>query len=245
MPCFDRACRSENELNDGSLGTISIFAGLYRSDEGAHEFSVHLRSYRVHVNSFPSKELSRVLNPVDSGRLHFNLLKSSRRQFVFVLVLFERTGDTTDPKENTLADLRKHLAPYNDVRDGETASGLEDTKGFTQDTILIGGEINYAVGNDDIDGVVGQGDVFDLTFEKLDVFNSGLALVFASKGQHFVRHVQAVGLAGWPHTHGRKQHVDASAGAKVEDRFAGVELGKCGRVAAAEGREYGLLWNLP
>ena len=98
--------------------------------------------------------------------------------------------------------------------------------------------------DDDIDGIVGQRDVFDFAFEKLDVFHSGLALVFAGQGQHFVGHIEAVGFAGRADAPGGEQHVDAAAGAEIEHGFAGIELGQRGGIAAAERSQHRFFGNL-
>ena len=81
---------------------------------------------------------------------------------------------------------------------------------------------------------VGQGNVFDFALEELDVFDAGLALVLAGEGEHVVGHVEAVGLAGGSDAFGGEQHVDAAAGAEVEDDFAGLEIDERGGIAAAE-----------
>ena len=130
-----------------------------------------------------------------------------------------------------------HFAADDHVGDGETAARLQDAERFAQHPVLVGGEIDHAVGNDDVDRVVGQGNVFDLALEKLDVLDAGLALVLAGESQHFIGHVEAVSFAGRADAPGGKQHVDAAARAKIEDGFAGIELGQGGRIAATERRE--------
>ena len=70
----------------------------------------------------------------------------------------------------------------------------------------------------------GKRNLLDLALEKLDILHARLALVFAGQRQHIVGHVQAVGLAGWPHALGREQHVDAAAGAEIEHRLARLQL---------------------
>ena len=86
----------------------------------------------------------------------------------------------------------------------------------------------------DVDRVVGQRDVLDLALQELDVLEAALALVLLGERQHLVGHVEAVGLAGRADAARREQHVDAAAGAEVEHRLAGLQLGQRGRIAAAE-----------
>ncbi len=129
------------------------------------------------------------------------------------------------------------------VRHCEAAARLEDAKGFAEDAVFIGRKIDDAVGDDDVDGVIGERDVFDFAFEKFDIVDSCLALVFASQRQHFVGHVEAVGFAVGRHAAGGEEHVNAAAGAKVENGFAGLELDEGGGIAAAERSHNGFLGN--
>ena len=62
----------------------------------------------------------------------------------------------------------------------------------------------------------------------------GFALVFARQGKHLVGHVEPVSFAGRPHTSRRKQHIDATAGTKIEYRFARIELRQRRRIAASQ-----------
>ncbi len=133
------------------------------------------------------------------------------------------------------------MAARDDVGDGEAAAGAEDAEGFGEDAVLVGGEVDDAVGDDDVDGVVREGDVLDLSLEELDVGEAGLELVLAGEGEHLVGHVEAVGKTGSPDAAGGEEDVDASAGAEVEDDLAGEEIGEGGGVAAAEAGEDGVL----
>ena len=81
-------------------------------------------------------------------------------------------------------------------------------------------------------------------FKKLHVFHSGFALILPRQGQHFVSHVEAVRFACRSNALGGKQHVDAAAGAQIEDGFAGAEFGERGWVAATERRKHRLFGNL-
>ena len=74
--------------------------------------------------------------------------------------------------------------------------------------------------------------------------HSGLALILPREGQHFVGHVEAVCFPGRSYALGGKQHVNAAAGAEIEDNFAGIEFSECSWIAATEGCKHGLFWNL-
>ena len=74
--------------------------------------------------------------------------------------------------------------------------GLQHPKRFAQNAILVGREIDDAVGDDHVHGLVGQGNALDFALEELDVLDARFALVLARQRQHLVGHVEAVGLAG-------------------------------------------------
>ncbi len=98
-----------------------------------------------------------------------------------------------------------------------------------------------AIRNDDIDRVIRQRDVFNGAFQEFDVIDAGLFLVFVSKGEHFVGHIQAVSFAGGANTFCGEDDVNAAAGAEVEDNFARLKLGERGGITAAQRRGHGLV----
>src|SRR5262245_49494109 len=207
-------------------------AWLARADECTHERAVDSR----HVYVFPGleEEITGVLGAIDASRLEIDRLETSLAELGSVLTLLERAGHAPDPELDAAADLKGHLAPHHDVRYREASTRSKDAKRLGENAILVGRQIDHAVGDDDVHGVVRKGNRLDLSLEKLDVVDTGLLLVLAGQGQHFVGHVESVGLATRSHAFGREQHVDPAAGAQVEHRLAGAELGECRRVAAAE-----------
>src|SRR4051812_42186031 len=76
-------------------------------------------------------------------------------------------ANASNPHFHAAAHLFRHVTADNYVGYGEAAAGLQDAEGFAQNLVLVGREINHAIGNDDIDGVFGQGDAFDFALEKL------------------------------------------------------------------------------
>ncbi len=91
---------------------------------------------------------------------------------------------------------------------------------FPQDGELVGGQVDDAVGDDDVDAVRGQWDVLDLAAQELDVGGSGLGCVVAGEREHLLGHVQPVGLAGGAHAPGGQERVNAAAGAQVQHDLA-------------------------
>ncbi len=73
----------------------------------------------------------------------------------------------------------------------------------------------------------------------------GLALVFVGQRQHFVGHVEAVGLAGGADAPCGEQDVDAAAGAEVEHDLTGIKLGQARSDCRSRARPAGLLGDLP
>ena len=134
------------------------------------------------------------------------------------------------------------------VTTSETAKrppGFRTRESFAQDFVFVGGKIDDAVGDDDVDGVVGQRDAFDLALQELDILDARFALVFVGQGQHFVGHVEAVGFAGGADAARGKQNVDAAAGTEIEDRLAGLQLRERRGIAAAERGQQRFFRDLP
>src|SRR5512132_941159 len=121
---------------------------------------------RAHVNTFGREKLARIFGTVDARRLDFDLLKASGGKLGAIVVFFECAGHAADPQEHALADLGRDLAPGDDVRHRKAAAGLEHTKGLPQHAVLIGREIDHAVRDDDVYGIVRKWDIFDLTFQE-------------------------------------------------------------------------------
>src|SRR2546427_3898272 len=117
--------------------------------------------------------------------------------------------------------------------------------GLAQNRVFVRREVDHAVADDHVNGRVRQRHVLHLAFEKLDIPHAGLARVFPRQLQHFVRHVQSVGLSCGAYAPGREQHIDAPAGAEVEDGFSLGQSRDRDRVATAERGDHRLLGQVP
>ena len=122
-----------------------------------------------------------------------------------------------------------------DVGDCEAAAGFQNTKGFAQHLTLVGRKIDHAIGDDDVDRSRRKRNVLDLTLEELDIGDACLPLIVARELEHLVRHVEAVRLSGRANSARREEHIEAAAGAEIEDDLAGVEVGEHRRIATPEG----------
>ena len=217
----------------------------YGADERAHEFSVHLRRDGVHVDALPGKKFPGILDAVDCGSARS---RSARIQPAASLLRysFSSSAPAMQPTHSrTLWRISGSISPR--VTTSETAKrppGFRHAKGFAQHPVLVGRKIDDAIGDDHVDGVVGQRNVFDLALQELDVLDAGLALVLVGQRQHFVGHVETVGFAGGPDAARRKQNVDAAAGAEIEDDLAGIQLRQRRRIAAAERGQQSFLGDL-
>ena len=141
--------------------------------------------------------------------------------------MLRRTSAGTSPRTTT-SETAKRPPGFRTRKASRSTRSLSAERLITQLEMMTSTELS------------GSGNVFDFALEKLDVLDSGLALVLAREGQHLIGHVETVGFAGGADAPGGKQHVDAAAGAEIEHRLAGVELGQRGGIAAAERGQHGL-----
>src|SRR5207247_10679748 len=141
-------------------GATSASAGrrLAGTDEGAHELAIHLGRDGVGVDPRSGQELARVLHAVDPGRLEVDGLEPRLREPGAVLLFLERPRDTADPELDTAADLRGDLTADHDIGYRETPARAEHPERLGEHPVLVRGEVDHAVGADDVHGVVGQRD---------------------------------------------------------------------------------------
>ena len=121
-----------------------------------------------------------------------------------------------------------------DVADAEPAARAEHPERFGQHAGLVGGQVDHAVGDDDIDVPVGQRDVLDVAVQELRVADTGLGGVLAGQGDHVRGAVQPIGLAAGGDAAGGQQHVDPAAGTEVQHGFSWAQLSDGDGIAAAE-----------
>jgi hypothetical protein len=105
-----------------------------------------------------------------------------------------------------------------------TTAGPEDAERFGEHAILVAGQVDHAVRDDDVHEVVGQGDGLDFALQELDVLQAGLPLVLPRERQHLVRHIETVGFPGGADAPRGKEHVDAASRPEVEDDLARAQL---------------------
>ncbi len=154
------------------------FAGPH---ERTHELAFYLQSDSIDIDTSAGEKFSCVLYAIDPCRLQVDLFEANVCQFPAILLLFEGSRDTVNPQFNVVANWRWHLASHHHIRDCEATPRSEHAESFRQDTVLVTGQVDDTVRDNDIDRVVRQRNLFDLTLEKLDIFNSGLALILVAR----------------------------------------------------------------
>src|SRR5437762_6230965 len=88
----------------------------------------------------------------------------------------------------------------------------------------------------DVDTLIAQEGprIVDAAYEKLDIGDAGFPLILAREGEHFVRHVETVDFACRANASCGQQHINSTAGAKIENGFARIQGGERRGIAAAE-----------
>ena len=127
------------------------------------------------------------------------------------------------------------VAVADDVADPDAATGSKDSGDLGEHGVLVGGQHDDAVGDDDIDGGVLERHVVDGAVEELDVADAGLGGVAASQFDHLGGGVEAVDEAGRSDAASRQEHVEAAARAQVEHGVAVVEVGDGGAGCRSRG----------
>ena len=148
----------------------------------------------------------------------------------------ERAGDAPGPGGHVGAGLLVHVGIGNHVRDGKPATGAQHAPRLPDHAGLVAREVDHAVGDHDVDGLVADRYVLEIALEELDVFDAGVVGVGTCELEHLVGHVQADSLAGRSDAAGGDQHVSARARPKIEDGLALVQVRDRGGYPAAERR---------
>src|SRR5947199_7188441 len=108
--------------------TRSCGLRLRRAHKRAHEFSIHLRRERIHIQPFFGEELARVFHAVNARRLNLHLLETSGRELVAILVFFERSCHAPYEQQDVLPSLRIHCPARHPVGNGQPSARLEYAK---------------------------------------------------------------------------------------------------------------------
>src|SRR6267378_3920820 len=83
-----------------------------------------------------------------------------------VLADRDRARDTTGPLVEGALHLRRQLGERDHVRHGEPSAGPQHAVRLTKHGALVRGQVDHAVGDDDVDARLGQWDLLDGPFKK-------------------------------------------------------------------------------
>src|SRR6185312_2991856 len=120
------------------------------------------------------------------------------------------------------------------VGDLEAAARAEHPEGLTENLVLVGREVDDAIGDDDVDRICVDGEMFDFAEAEFDVRSANLCGILAGEGDHLGGHVDPEHAAFGAHHLCCEEAIDAAAGAEVEHCFAGLKGSDGGGVAAAK-----------
>src|SRR5205814_954004 len=109
---------------------------------------------------------------------------------------------------------------------------------------LVGREIDDAVGDDYIDGVIGKRDLLDLTPQEFHVLHPRFTLVFVCQRQHLVSHIQAIGFPGRADTFRGQENIYTAARTEIKNHFTGMQIRQRCRIPASERSKQSFLGNL-
>jgi hypothetical protein len=111
---------------------------------------------------------------------------------------------------------------------------LQDPVGLGKDAGFVGGEVDDAVREDDLDAPVCHRQILDFPEAEFDIPVVALLRVGAGLGNHFRGHVHPDDPACFADLPPGEETVKAAAAAEVEDNLAGFERGDGLGVSAAQ-----------
>ena len=135
---------------------------------------------------------------------NFNMLETGVEQAAAVVVDANGAGDAANISGDAVGDGLGQIVLESDIADGETAAGLEDARDFAKDGGLVGREIENAVGDDAVDGGIGQRNFVDGGEMEVDIGVAAGGRVGAGAIDHGGRHIDADGATGGADHVGRR-----------------------------------------
>lgn len=157
----DRCRATSRSRAAGPRATGGLRYRFHGAEEGGDEFAGDLRANGLRIEARRSKDFARFLDAVNAGGFDVDGSESSTGKFLAIFVFFERPSNAADLEFHTLANAGRHLAADHHIRYRQTSAGLKNTKRFGEDAVFVAREIDDAVRNDYVDGVVRERNVFD------------------------------------------------------------------------------------
>mmetsp|Transcript_61052 Transcript_61052/g.196700 ORF Transcript_61052/g.196700 Transcript_61052/m.196700 type:complete len:373 (-) Transcript_61052:341-1459(-) len=120
------------------------------------------------------------------------------------------------------------------IRDGDTAAGHQDPVHLAVDLLLLGGEVDDAVGDHAIRNPVAHWQVLDLAEAEGDVRDPIFDGSSPCLGQHLWRHIHTQDMPTRADLTGSDEAIHACAAAQVHDHLPRLQLGRNEWVPAAQ-----------
>src|SRR5207237_10240184 len=133
-----------------------------------------------------------------------------------------RSGDAATQQGCVRLQLGRQRRGVDDIGDGEPATRLQHTERLAEYLRLVRDQVDYAVGQNDVGGIVGDRQMFELAQAKLDIGGVDPGSVFARLFQHLVCHVDPYHPACRAHLLCGKEAVETRAAAEIDHDLAGL-----------------------
>ena len=163
--------RSPHALINFQRGVASRLA---RADEGAHELAVDLRRDRVRRRCpWPARNWRASSDGVDARRLDVDPSKPAAVELRRVLRVVQSAPAMQPTHSSTFLRISAGISPRTTT--SETAKrppGFSTRNASRKHAVLVGRQIDHAVGDDHVHRVVRQRDVLDLALQELDVLDA-------------------------------------------------------------------------
>ena len=178
------------------------------------------RCDRGRIGTLIGQENASLVPVEDPGGPHVDVGEPGGDEPGAILGLFHGSGKTRGPQRHAVAQLGGNRPPHDDVGDRQPTSRPQDSEYFAEHPILVDRQVDDAVGDDDINGLVGERDALDLPLEELHVRGPGLASVASGQLQHLIGHVQPVDMAAQAHPLSAEKYISTPTRPQVQDGFA-------------------------
>ncbi len=132
------------------------------SDEGAHETTVYPRCHRVYIQPRPRKERPGIVHTVDACGSNVGVFETHCQWKPLGFRLLEGARYAASPKFHAPPDSLRYLTSNSYVRCGEPAARPGHSVSLAQRSPLLGGEVDDAAGDHDVNRAVGKWDCLDL-----------------------------------------------------------------------------------